>query len=224
MANDIHQIYKYLLKLYGNQGWWPIINGSTLLCEYHTNAPRTAAEQFEICIGAILTQNTSWLQAEKALQNLKKAEVLDSKAINIASPKKIKQLIRPAGYFNEKAKKLRAFADFYMALRGKNPSRRQLLSVWGIGNETADSMLLYAYKQLSFVVDAYTRRILLNLKLIRENSTYQEIKDLFEDNLPRSTALYQEYHALIVKHAKRFYGQKLDFNKDPLILFLGKKK
>jgi len=217
MNNNMKKIYDILLKEYGLQGWWPILDyigenptktGS--ISGYHQgdySFPRNDDERFEICAGAILTQSTAWTNVEKALLNLKKRNVLNEKGIIKLSHGKLKELIRPAGYFNQKAKKLKKFAEFYIKMDGKTPHRDELLDVWGIGPETADSILLYAYKVPSFVVDAYTRRIFSKLGMIDNKSTYDEIKSMFEDSLDRDYRIYQEFHALIVEHAKRCYSK-----------------
>ncbi|MFH1182219.1 MAG: endonuclease III domain-containing protein [Candidatus Woesearchaeota archaeon] len=200
--NKIQQVYCKLLKTYGSQGWWPIQG------RYHKgdySFPRNSAERFEICIGAILTQNTSWKQAEKALLKLKGKS---AKAIVAVPQKKLAELIKPAGYFNQKARKLKEFAKFYLKLKGRTPSREELLGIWGIGPETADSILLYAYKVPTFVVDAYTKRILESLGLANEKASYDEIKRLFEKNIKSDLKAYQEFHALLVEHAKRYCGKK----------------
>lgn len=215
--NKIKKLYEKLLKLYGPQGWWPLLGykgtkptktGS--IKGYHPNDysyPKNDKQRFEICIGAILTQNTSWPQVEKALLNLKGLNALNSKEMKNLKLEKLKQAIKPAGYFNQKAKKLKIFAEFYINLKARTPTREELLNIWGIGPETADSILLYAFKMPEFVVDAYTKRVFANLGLIEKNEKYEKVKKLFEDNLPKDFKLYQEYHALIVEHAKRyFYG------------------
>jgi len=120
----------------------------------------------------------------------------------------LKSAIRPAGFFNQKAIYLREMADFFVGLKGRTPSRKELMSVKGVGNETADSILLYAYKRPEFVIDAYTKRIVISLGLAERKAGYMELKNLFESNLPGDVALYQEYHALLVEHAKRFYSSK----------------
>ena len=120
----------------------------------------------------------------------------------------LKQWNDIAGYFNQKAKKIRIFSEFFLSLNGNTPKRDKLLHVWGIGPETADSILLYAYKKPSFVVDTYTRRILIRKKLIKLNAKYNEIKTLFEDNLPKDYKIYQEFHALLVEYAKRNYNKR----------------
>ncbi|NQU98182.1 endonuclease III domain-containing protein [Candidatus Woesearchaeota archaeon] len=185
--------YSSLIKEYGPQGWWPIKG------KYHKkdySYPRNERERYEIIVGAILTQNTSWKQVEKALENL--GDITPRK---ILSMKDLKEKIKPAGYFNQKAGYLKNITEFFIALKGRTPTRKELLAVKGVGPETADSILLYAYNQPEFVVDAYTKRI------FKLNKTYHEIKELFEKNLPKNVKLYQEYHALIVEHAKRKFNK-----------------
>jgi endonuclease III related protein len=191
----ITKIYVELLKIYGRQGWWPI-NGKYHKGDY--SYPRTDSERFEICIGAILTQNTSWKNVEKALKNIEGAT---AKSLLSMGQKKLAASIRSAGYYNQKAKKLLLFAKFYVQLKGRIPTREQLLDLWGIGPETADSILLYAYNVPSFVVDAYTRRILVAKGIVSKDANYDEIKQLFEKSL-RDVREYQECHALLVEHAK----------------------
>jgi endonuclease-3 related protein len=228
--NKIQSIYKELFKKYGPQGWWPLlelqnkikikITKSGSLKGYHPidySYPKTENQIFEVCIGAILTQNSAWGNAEKALLNLKKLNALNAQRMQKLNIAKLKNAIKPAGYFNQKAKKIKIFTDFFIKLDGRIPSRHELLDVWGIGNETADSILLYAYKQPEFVVDAYTRRIFFHLGLTKEKATYHEIKELFEKNLPKDFIVYQEYHALLVEHAKRYYSRKPYGKNDPFI-------
>jgi endonuclease-3 related protein len=210
--NKIKYFYEKLLEKYGPQGWWPLLDckgcnptktGS--IQGYHPNDysyPKNNKQRFEICIGAILTQNTSWPQVEKALIHLKKVNAINPDKIKNIKINELCNAIKPAGYFNQKAKKLKIFSEFYINLKGKTPKRGELLALWGIGPETADSILLYAYKVPSFVVDAYTKRIFSEMKLIKKHGTYNNIKKLFEDNLEKDFKLYQEYHALIVEHAK----------------------
>ena len=200
--NQIQQIYQTLLKEYGKQGWWPIISNKTLLCEYN-GGPKNDAERFEVCIGAILTQNTSWVQVEKALQNLAAETIITPIGLKKLEEDVLKNAIKPAGYFNQKAKKLLLFIEFYESLEGRIPTREELLSVWGIGKETADSILLYAFNVPVFVVDAYTRRLFSVLRFIDKDAEYDDIQKMFEDALPKDFVVYQEYHALIVEHAKR---------------------
>src|SRR5690606_5879346 len=206
-------IYEALLKHYGPQGWWPL----TSLVEegkdggYHPGDyehPKTELDAYEIIVGAILTQNTSWSAVERAIQNLRQMGALDPHALLSLSDSKLKRAIKPAGYYNQKALYLKEATKFFMSLNKKTPTRKDLLSVKGVGNETADSILLYAYKQPQFVIDAYTKRIAFALNLADESVGYMELKDLFESNLPKDVALYQEFHALLVEHAKHFYSKK----------------
>ncbi len=207
------KIYEKLLKKYGLQGWWPLIEigqvkykkGNKNYGGYHPgdySYPKTQEQKFEICCGAILTQNTSWNQASKALLNLYKQDLLDPESIIKTPKEKLQKTIRPAGYFRQKTKKLKIFSKFFIGLDGKIPTREQLLDIWGIGPETADSILLYAYKQPEFVVDAYTKRFLLKKRLISKKAKYDEIKTLLEDNLEKDYKMFQEYHALIVEDGK----------------------
>jgi endonuclease-3 related protein len=225
----ITAIYAKLLKLYGPQGWWPLLELEGTIDKnptktgsirgYHPGDytyPRTKAQQFEICIGAILTQNTAWPNVEKALLSLRERKLLTPPSIIRADVVKLAETIRPAGYFNQKAKKLKIFAEFYNDLGRRTPTREELLSLWGIGPETADSMLLYAFRVPTFVIDAYTRKISLNLGLIGKDWSYDKIKALFEDKLQKDLERYQEYHSLIVEHAKRHYGRNPGTGKDPL--------
>ena len=212
-------IYRTMLAEYGCQGWWPVISNKTLLCEYHAGAPRNKEEQFEICLGAILTQNTAWSNVQKALINLKRIGALSPEKILSLKKEKLLSAIRPCGYFNQKAKKLLEFSRFYISLSGRTPSRQELLSVWGIGKETADSMLLYAYAVPLFVVDAYTRRIFSRIGLVKEKEEYKNIRKFFEKNLRKDAKLCQEFHALIVEHAKRHCTKKPECRGCPLSKF-----
>lgn len=209
--NKLDLFYKKLLKQYGPQGWWPLFNPKTGRFEYHKgdySLPKNDAQRFEICLGAILTQNTSWKNVEKAIKELNKNNLMEKKKIKLIDKAILADIIKSSGYHNQKARKLKEFANFYISLGKRKPSREELLSVWGIGRETADSILLYAFNMKSFVVDAYTKRIFSHLKFFRDNEDYDKIKDLFESNLPKDLIIYQEYHALIVEHGKRFYSKK----------------
>ncbi len=193
MNPSLNKIYKTLFNAYGEQFWWP---GDT---------------PFEISIGAILTQNVSWKNVETAIGNLKAERLLSPKALFCAPDKMIAPLIRPTGYYNQKTKKiknfLRWFSDYnfsFKRLEKKDLAalREELLSINGIGPETADSILLYALSRKIFVVDAYTGRIFSRLGIIPEKSAYHEIQDIFHSRFKGDTGDYNEYHALIVKHGK----------------------
>jgi endonuclease III related protein len=206
-----------LLAAYGPQGWWPLLahagsnpTATGRLTGYHPGDftfPQSDAQRFEICCGAILTQNTAWTNVERALAALAEKTLLAPAAILTVAPRTLETAIRPSGYFRAKAKKLRAFADFYLRLHGRVPTRDELLAVWGVGPETADSIRLYAYGQLEMVVDAYTIRVLCQHGLCRAPLDYARAKRYCEDRLPRSLAGYQEFHALMVEHAKRLRGR-----------------
>ena len=231
MSHLLLPIYSFLLKEYGQQGWWPLLGqkGSKptktgSVTGYHPgnyDLPKTRNQIFEVCLGAILTQNTGWPQVEMALNRLHEKNCLVPEKILGMDIEALKEAIRPAGYFNQKAKKVEIFTRYFLDL-GQNriPTREELLSLWGIGPETADSMLLYAFKVPTFVVDAYTRRIFTRLGMVQEKSGYDDIKSLFEQSLPKDLALYQEYHALIVEHAKRFYQKKSNHEHCPLSQWL----
>jgi endonuclease III related protein len=188
------QIYDLLLTRYGHRHWWP------------------AETPFEVCVGAILTQNTNWVNVEKAIANLKRKGCLSPAALRDIPVVSLAELIRPAGYFNVKSERLKDFIQWLFknyggsveGMAGANLSklREELLGVRGIGPETADSILLYACGKPSFVVDAYTKRLLAGLGLISGREGYEEVRSLFMDNLPRDVPLYNEFHALIVQHAK----------------------
>jgi endonuclease-3 related protein len=194
-SNKLLQIYNRLYRHFGPQHWWP------------------AKTPFETSIGAILTQNTAWSNVEKAINNLKKEKLLDLKKISKISTGRLASLIKPAGYFNVKAKRLQSFFDYLNSEKCGNSlsqlrkvssleMRKRLLAVKGIGPETADSIMLYALNKPLFVVDAYTKRIFSRHGFVSETAAYDEIKRLFETNLSRSVKLYNEYHALIVRLAK----------------------
>jgi len=214
---DPLKIYRKLYKHFGPQGWWPIFDTKTGRCEYRGGKNLSNLNKFEICVGAILTQNTAWKNVERALGNLAAAGCLSPE--KICRAKNLAMLIKPAGYYNQKAMKLKIFANFFTVgdtisnkLVGDSISysqtvvlRGNLLLLWGIGPETADSMLLYAAKRPVFVVDAYTKRLcgLLGVKLAK----YDDYRAFFESRLPRSAKLYNEFHALIVAWGK-MYGDK----------------
>ncbi|MEK7805777.1 MAG: endonuclease III domain-containing protein [Planctomycetota bacterium] len=194
------QIYQKMFDALGPRHWWP---GET---------------PFEVIIGAILTQNTNWSNVEKAIKNLKTAGKLSPEGIYELSVTELAELIRPSGFFNVKAKRVKAFINWLFSRYEGNLSkmfaqklqalRSELLSVKGIGPETADSILLYAGNMPTFVVDAYTHRIFSRHELIPEESTYDEMKSFFEENLPEDVQLFNEYHALIVNIGKTFCKTK----------------
>lgn len=193
-------IFERLYKSYGPQDWWP---GRT---------------RFEIIVGAVLTQNTAWANVEKAMGNLKKEKLLSPQKIENLDRRVLARLIRPAGYYNIKAKRLKNFIDFLfseyggsidkLAMQESGKMRHELLSINGIGPETCDSIMLYAFKRAVFVVDAYTKRIFSRHGFFKESATYDEVQKFFTANLPKDTDLYNEYHALIVRLGKELCRKK----------------
>jgi endonuclease-3 related protein len=190
------QYFDTLFAAHGPQHWWP---GRT---------------PFEVIVGAILTQNTSWTNVESAIENLRREKLLTPRAIESVSPARLAWLIRSSGYFRQKTKKLKAFVRFLrseyhgsLAAMFRTPTpalREQLLAVHGIGPETADSILLYAGKHPVFVVDAYARRILERHNLAEPKHSYDDLRGLFERSLSADAALYNEFHALIVHTGKHY--------------------
>ncbi len=202
------------------------MNRQTLLLEYfHAMLSELGPSQwwpgetpFEIALGAILTQNTAWSNVEKAMHNLRGMGLLDARALHALSDAELAELIRPAGAFRVKTVRVRNFLRFLdescaldMGRLGQGDTRRlrtALLQVSGIGPETADSILLYALGHPSFVVDAYTRRILNRHMLVPEDIGYEELREFFMDSLPPDTRLFNEFHALIVRTGKGWCAKK----------------
>lgn len=225
MNPGILDIYKIFLNEYGPQGWWPVYSlrntGGRDNRGYFTSVVPSGASRsrllqesskFEIAVGAILTQNTAWTNVEKAIDKLVTLEFMDPEIILDISMDELTDAIRSSGYYNQKAKKLKILAEFLLeggfTEDGNAPKRDDLLGLWGIGAETADSILLYVFRTPVFVVDTYTRRIFMRLGLLNGNEQYNEIAKHFTDNLAKDSELYQEYHALIVKHAKEHCRKK----------------
>lgn len=190
MRDRLLGIYRSLRAAHGHQDWWP---GET---------------PFEVVVGAVLTQNTAWRNVEKALENLRRAHVLAPKPLLATRTAKLQRLLVPAGYFRIKEKRLRAVVRWWAKHRGDvrrlrrmdlASLRAELLAVHGVGPETADSILLYAIGHPSFVVDAYTRRIFRRLGIVPGRWTYEETRAFFETNLPADVALWNDFHAQIVR-------------------------
>jgi endonuclease-3 related protein len=191
---DLTRIFEKLLAAYGPQHWWP---GDT---------------PFEVAVGAILTQNTNWGNVERAIANLRRARALSARRMHAIPVSELAELIRPSGYYNVKAARLRNFVSHLVARHGGSMARMgrgetaalraELLSIGGIGPETADSILLYALQKPVFVIDAYTKRILSRHGVIAYDEAYGVVQALFEGALPRDVALYNEYHALLVMAGK----------------------
>jgi endonuclease-3 related protein len=196
ITEQLTEIYQLLFDRFGPQSWWP---GET---------------PFEIITGAILTQNTNWANVEKAIANLKSAHLLTPEKLYHLNVSELAELIRPAGYYNIKSKRLKSF--LYWLFRNYDGRlanlenldtdrlRAELLAVKGIGPETADSILLYAFNRPIFVVDAYTARVAVRHGLIEPDVDYEQLRDLFQSNLPQDPRLFNEYHALLVRLGKEF--------------------
>jgi len=185
-------VYRRLHAAHGPQHWWP------------------GDSAFEIMVGAVLTQNTAWTNVEKAIANLKAAKALSPEIIAAAPHRRLAAWLKPSGYFNIKAQRLRAFCEWLIRQGGakriaRRPTeilREELLQVYGIGPETADDILLYAFNRPVFVIDAYTRRLFQRLGVIQGKEGYEALRRMFETSLPSDPQLFNEYHALIVAHAK----------------------
>jgi endonuclease-3 related protein len=193
-------MFDILLGYFGHQHWWP------------------GDSAFEMMVGAVLTQNTNWKNVEKAVDNLKSEGLLSLEALQKLSLSKLAEKIRPAGYYNIKAKRLKNLIQFIWEqyegdLNGllneeTQALREGLVSVKGIGPETADSMVLYAAHRPIFVIDAYTHRILARHDMVDNEASYYDLQEIFMSHLPEDTALFNEFHALIVKTGKEFCRKK----------------
>jgi endonuclease-3 related protein len=193
---ELESYFRALHSALGPQHWWP------------------ARTKFEIILGAILTQNTAWVNVERAIANLRRKRLLTPRAIERVPAPRLARLIRSSGYFRQKTKKLKAFVRYLRKQYGgslprmfRTPTaklREGLLGVHGVGPETADSILLYAGDHAVFVVDAYTKRIFSRHGLVSEKAGYEEMRAILEDNLPSDPALYVEFHALLVQVGKNW--------------------
>ena len=211
------KLYEIFLKKFGKQNWWPVDK------KYHEK--NGSDPRCEIIVGAILTQNTNWPNVEKALENLKSEKILDIKKISQTKFKHLKILIKPSGFFNQKAKRLKNITLYLMNKyncnldnffdRDLQKIRKELLSLNGIGPETADSILLYAGNLPIFVIDAYSKRICERIGLSTELN-YEDVQNYFQNellkkyNLDEMTKIYNELHALIVKFSKKYCKKKPD--------------
>ena len=203
------EMFSLLLRQLGPQGWWP------------------AETELEVMVGAVLTQNTNWSNVEKAISNLKKRGVLSLEGLRAIAAPELAEAIRPAGYFNIKAKRLKNLINFIVERYGSDLSiflgeetqalREGLISVKGIGLETADSILLYAAHRPVFVIDTYTHRILSRHGMIEEQASYHELQELFMDHLPEDTALFNEFHALLVQTGKEYCRKNPHCQRCPLL-------
>jgi len=169
----------------------------------YTGGPNDSRGRFEVAIGAVLTQNTSWKNAAKAVSALSAAGMIDPARLASATHEEVAVLVHSSGYYNQKARRLGILARYFLEAGDCPPERESLLALEGIGPETADSILLYAFSRTFFVVDAYTKRLFSKLGVIRGNESYDRIRGLFEGSLERTPEIYNEYHALVVAQCKR---------------------
>ncbi len=219
-----------MMSRYGPQGWWPLsisVEGVSGEAGYHPQVyryPENDRQRLEICIGAILTQNTAWKNVVKVLPQIERHDLLSLKRLNAVPLSELADVVRSAGYCNQKAGYLKNLSRFLLdhpfeelIAQPTGIVRAALLKIKGVGQETADCILLYALRKSSFVVDAYTARILLRLKLIDDKMRYEEIKSLLESAVEPDPILYQEYHALFVAHGKRYYKKRPYGRNDPIL-------
>jgi len=207
----VNKIYKILLKYHGPQGWWPLVDEASLQSVYSGDISFSNNKCFEIAIGAILTQGVSWKNVEKSLALLKHDGLLYPGRMYDIPLEELAMRIRSTGYYNQKAKKLKNFLEWFrqydfdfnpllsMELTGL---RDELLSINGVGPETADSILLYGMSRKVFVVDAYTKRIFKRIGILSGDENYEEVQSIFHRNFKGDVPEYNEYHALIVAHGK----------------------
>jgi endonuclease-3 related protein len=208
MTATLHKVYHRLLDAFGPQHWWP---GDSPL---------------EVMVGAVLTQNTSWKNVERAIENLRDQDLLSCQQLHEISAEELGELIRPAGYYRLKAQRLKNLialvVDEYggslesMFSIGAGPLRQRLLSVVGIGPETADSIVLYAANLPTFVVDTYSARVLKRHGWIEPEADYHAIKDYFESNLDEDVQMFNEYHALLVRVGKEYCRKTPQCDQCPL--------
>ena len=193
--SDLLNLYNTLLNYHGYQNWWPVD------LDYHRKYGSDPRE--EIIIGAILTQNTAWRNVERALANLKREGLLSLEGVLKTPEDKLQDLIRPSGYYRQKAERLKIVAtELNPVARVKEISREDILKIKGVGRETADTILLYAGDRLYFVIDAYTKRLIK--RLFNMEGSYEDLKSWFESSLPKDLTIYKEFHALLDEHAKGF--------------------
>jgi len=207
-TEQLTEMYELLYERFGPQSWWP------------------GESQFEIIIGAILTQNTNWANVEKAIANLKKAKALSAQPLYQMNHDELAALIKPAGYFNIKAKRLKSFLTWFfgeyngllenLEQLSTTRLREELLNIKGVGPETADSILLYAFDRPIFVVDVYTARVMTRHNLIEAGCDYEQLQELFQSNLVEDVKMFNEFHALLVRVGKEFCRPKARCNGCPL--------
>jgi endonuclease-3 related protein len=207
---SIVKTYSILIRSYGPQGWWPLTRAGETKTKHHSGRPRHDIHRFEIILGAILTQNTAWTNVEKALEQLHKNGLVSHERILKTKHEKLAPLIRSAGYYNQKAERLIMMSKFLQensiaSLMKKDAKslREIFLDIKGVGPETADSIVLYAFEKPTFVIDTYTKRIFSRIGICSKDVDYHDLQRIFLDSVKPDVAVYKEYHALIVEHAKQ---------------------
>ncbi|MDW7726762.1 MAG: endonuclease [Candidatus Methanoperedens sp.] len=187
------EVYNKLFGKFGNRHWWP------------------ADSPFEVVVGAILTQQTKWENVEKAIRNLKDMNLMDAESLSETGVEELEELVRCTGFFRQKSRRLKNISTFFakhpdILEKHEDELRKTLLSLNGVGEETADSIVLYAAGKPKFVIDAYTKRMCSCLGI---KGNYGQLQSIFESSIPKNVSMYKEYHALIVEYGKRFCGKKI---------------
>lgn len=211
MQSNLKEIYSKLEKSYGKQGWWPVTEKGKFLPEYKFRKSLTEKQILEVCLGAFLTQNTNWdPNVVNSIINLNKENLINLEKLKRIDKKKLALLIQSSGYYNQKTENIKLFVKFLH----ENPIkklekletgklREVLLGLKGIGQETADSILVYAFNRPLFIVDAYTKRIFSRVGFFDDSEGYENVQKIFHNNLDKDSELFNEFHALIVEHAKK---------------------
>ncbi|MEI6055044.1 MAG: hypothetical protein WCR55_03210 [Lentisphaerota bacterium] len=226
MQGNLISIYEKLYSKFGPQKWWPSTLEGELIPSYHGQEPNNKM-RFEVAVGAILTQNTTWTNVIKAIANLNRSRLMSPENIFLADRDSLCNEIRSSGYYNQKYKKLISLSEWWkenftdIKIGSRDSSyletiRNSLLSINGIGPETADSILLYAFDMPSFVIDTYTKRVLARHYGIDSNIKYDSLHSMFMKELPNETILFKEYHALFVALGKHLCRKSVCLENCPL--------
>lgn len=215
---SVEEVFQILLQSYGAQGWWPLFDGNSQSCIYRSKPDKefwTPARQWEVCVGCVLTQNTNWSNVERVFQGSLFEKLMNPEWVLECEAGELEAVIKSAGYFRQKSRYLKAIAihlldlefDFRTNSHFEYPlERKDLLGVLGVGEETADSMLLYAFLRPEFIIDSYTIRIFSRLLPPSDQKrNYKFWKEFIETRLKPDVSIFQKYHALLVAHAKNFY-------------------
>jgi len=229
---ELNKLYNKLNETYGRQNWWPLTPKGKTTPEYNSSLKRlTETEMLEICLGCFLTQNTSWQNVEKALKNIHNYLNQNNQKLSIdflhkIESKELSKLIQPSGYFNQKTRYIKSFANYLikehkgsLKLLFNQPLenlRQELLELKGIGKETCDSIILYASNKPIFVIDLYTKRLFSRLGYLNIKENYDSWQGFFHKNLEKDHHMFNEYHALIVEHNKKYCAKTPNCDSCPL--------